>query len=68
MYVVLKYIKRINIYSLEECLKGQEFCTEADYGYINHENMYRLGVKYFAPQSVIFIKTADSIIIVDLTK
>lgn len=39
--------------------------------------MYRLGVKYFAPQSVhssphhpnlIFIKTADSIIIVDLSK
>lgn len=39
--------------------------------------MYHLGVKYFAPQSVhssphhpnvIFVKTADSIIIVDLSK
>ena len=75
MFVVLKHIKRVNIYPLEECLKGPDYCDWS--GYINHVNMYKLGVKYFAPRSVhssthhpdiIFIKTAEEIIIVDLSK
>lgn len=75
LYVVLKHIKRINIYSLEECLKGESKCVEI--GYVNHINMKRLGVTYFSPESVhssphhpniVFIKTSDSIIIIDLSK
>ena len=75
MFVVLKHIKRINIYPLEECLKGPDYCDWS--GYINHVNMYKLGVKYFSPKSVhssphhpdiIFIKTAEEIIIIDLSK
>jgi hypothetical protein len=27
MYVVLKHVKRINIYPLDECIKGEKYCN-----------------------------------------
>ena len=73
MYAVLRHIKRVAIYSLEDCLDDNCFpiC------YLNHLNMYKLGVKYFAPRTVhssrfhptlLFVKTDDSIFAVDLSK
>jgi hypothetical protein len=73
MFGVLRHIKRVNIYSLEECLDDNCFpiCS------LNHLNMFKLGVRYFAPRVVhasshhpdlLFVKTDDSIIIVDLSK
>ena len=73
MYAVLRHIKRVNIYSLEECLDDNCFPICA----LTHLNMYKLGVRYFAPRTVhsspfhpniIFVKTDDSIIAVDLSK
>ena len=73
MYVVLRHIKRVNIFSLEDCLDDNCFpmCS------LNHLNMFRLGVRYFAPRTVhsspfhpdlLFVKTEDSILAVDLSK
>ena len=73
MFAVLRHIKRVNVYPLEECLADNclSICN------INHLSMFRLGLPYFAPQLVhtsrfhpdlLFIKTSDSIIALDLSK
>jgi hypothetical protein len=74
LYVVLHHIKNIQIYNLEKCIIND--CNTI--GEINYLNMYkRNGLRYFSPQTVhssrfhpdiLFIKTADSIIAVDLSK
>lgn len=75
MFVVRKYIKRVDIYLLDACLQGEDFCEPV--GRINHMDMYERGLKYFAPTAVhssifhpdvLFIKTSDSIIAVDLRR
>lgn len=73
MFTVLRHIKRVNIYSLDDCLDDNcvSICS------LNHLNMYRLGIKYFAPRTVhssrfhpdlLFVKTDDSILAIDLSK
>lgn len=73
MFVVVRHIKKINIYSLDQCLADNcgIMCN------INHLSMFKLGVKFFNPQvvhasrfhpDILFIKTSDSIIAIDLSK
>ena len=48
MFVILRYYKTIRIYDLELIVDGlaEPICD------INHVLMYKLGVKYFSPESV----------------
>ena len=73
LYVILKYVKKIEIYDLELCLEDlcEPICE------VNHLMMYNLGVNYFSPESVhsslffpnlIFIKTSDTIIALDMNR
>lgn len=73
MYTVERHIKRVDIYSLEKCLEQK--CTPICS--LNHLNMFQLGLKYFAPRAVhsskfhpqlLFVKTDDSILAIDLSK
>lgn len=73
LYVVLHYIKTVQVYDLEKCI--QETCEPICA--IDHLKMYALGLRYFSPLAVhssvyhpsaIFIKTADSIIALDVSK
>ena len=48
MFAVLRHIKRVNIYYLDQCLDDNCFSICS----LNHLNMYKLGVKYFAPRAV----------------
>lgn len=73
MFVILRYYKTILIYDLELLVDGMDkpICD------INHVLMYQLGVKYFSPESVetsefypnvLFVKTSDTIIVLDLNR
>ncbi len=73
LFVILRYYKTIRIYDLQLVVDGidQPICN------INHVLMYQLGVKYFSPESVetsefypnvLFIKTTDSIIVLDMNR
>lgn len=73
MFIILKYVKTVQIYDLELVVEGidEPSCE------ITHLLMYRLGVKYFSPEhvktsgffpNVLFVKTIDTIVVLDLNR
>lgn len=43
--MVLKYVKMVKIYDLEECVDGM--CDEKCW--LDYKVMFKLGIKYFSP-------------------
>jgi hypothetical protein len=71
LFIIRRYVKSIDVHLLDLLVeqKTAPLCS------INHLTLYGLGIKYFSPElietsafypNVLFIKTSDSIVVLDL--
>lgn len=71
LFIIKRYVKSIYVYNLEQLVEAKTtpLCI------ITHMTLYTLGVKFFSPElietsqfypNVLFIKNADTIIVLDL--